>query len=564
MRLLRCLSGVTLVGLLLISTMHIALASQRHSLPRGPSVAPTQPASSVPDNPIPMPTPPTLVALPVVYSRLSATTVKSDVQAVDTLMAAHRGDGQTYGPDHLVYRIDSRINPSLHEVGGQLQLALRNNLDAPIRMLYFNVWPDAPHYRWRGGYTTVTNVTIDGISAAAKRAGTLLQISLPTPLSVGRQVTVAMAFLSKLPHLQDRYGWSGTNLTLGNWFPVLAVHDANGWITPPYDTDGESFYSLTGVFHLNMTAPQNLVIASTGQTTAPPSNAGNGWTTTHIVAVGVRDAALVADSAYRATTAAIDGVGVTVYYEPTEATQVTTVLTTAKAALSSFDNRYGQYPYRTLSLCLVHGDWGGMEYPQLAMISVDPAMANPATLRSVVAHEIAHQWFYGLVGDDQFLNPWVDEAFATFAENRLDGTLDTLPSSSSSVRFPSDPVFAFPSSDFPNASTTAASSDYGTVVYEQGAAVLNSLMRLMDGPASGQAQSATGVSPFDKMMRAYVAQYAYQVATTQDFSQFVNAFTGRDFAAFFLTHGINPAKSASAAMQAWATLEEAQNGRNWH
>jgi aminopeptidase N len=58
--------------------------------------------------------------------------------------------------------------------------------------------------------------------------------------------------------------------------------------------------------------------------------------------------------------------------------------------------------------------WAGMEYPELVFISTGVAPHGPAAIRSVVAHEVAHQWFYGLLGDDQLAEPWLDEGFATY------------------------------------------------------------------------------------------------------------------------------------------------------
>jgi aminopeptidase N len=187
------------------------------------------------------------------------------------------------------------------------------------------------------------------------------------------------------------------------------------------------------------------------------------------------------------------------------------------SSLGDFDRRFGRYPYPELDVVL--GDFtgfGGMEYPTLVM-SQQWGVA--------VTHEIAHQWWYGLVGDDQYHAPWLDEAFATWSEARHDGVAGRLcrnahwPDATARVTFGMDYFTEHP-------------RDYGAVVYGEGACALQALSDVL-----GQAR-------FDRLLRAYVADHRFGWSTTQDFKTAAQAAASQlsppvDLDSFWADHRID-------------------------
>jgi aminopeptidase N len=146
-------------------------------------------------------------------------------------------------------------------------------------------------------------------------------------------------------------------------------------------------------------------------------------------------------------------------------------------------------------------DFGGMEYPELVRAVDDD---------SSLYHEIAHQWFYGLVGSDQYREPWLDESMATFANRRLDRSLRGCATRK-------------PLRQFPGVRLTASMAfwdrrpmDYAAV-YDGGACALESLRR--------------GIGPvrFGTLLRTWVARHRMQVATTADFVALVRELAPRSF-----------------------------------
>jgi hypothetical protein len=489
---------------------------------------------------------PKLTPLPLNKTTLTEDTVYSDVNHLKQIMSGHAGDSITRGPDQLVYNMDVTINPALHEFAGHTTLHLHNNLHIPLSTLYLNVWANSPHFRRAGGYEQVTNVTVDNRPVTSSESGTVLKVVLKSPISPGQSVRLSFDFLSVLPRIDDMYGWQGTGINLGNWCPVLAVYDQYGWITPPFYADGESFYTLTGVFHVHVTVPKGFVLAATGELTSV-HNAPQNQVTYNFDAVGVRDFAMVGDTRYKTLSMRQGDTTITVYFTPELSSQAMVMANAARKALEYFDAHYGQYPYKTLRVCTMRGWFGGMEYPELEMISFQSGATDDTETTVNVVHETAHQWFYSMVGDDQYLTPWMDEAFAEFSERRVDGTLSELETIPVITEHVSYPVSSFVSSDF-----ALQDNHYYDAVYYKGAQTLYHLMKLI------------GTGTFDAMMKAYFQRYQYQVTTTEDFMKFASSYTGRDLTSFFHSQGVYEGDALNAPTNQWAVLEMAENKQSWH
>ncbi len=504
---------------------------------------------------------PPLPKLPVVAvqdTEISTRTIATDVAALAALRAAHPGDGIVRGPGQLVFNIDLALRPKEHAFAAHLEVHMQDNIGQPIPVIYFNAWPDAHHFRIVGGYEQVAHVTVDGSPVRFSLRGTLLRVYPRTPVAPGQSVIVAMDLKAKLPEIPDRYGWTGQQMALGNWFPMPAVHDQYGWVTPPYYSGGDSFYSLTAAFHLHVTAPKGYVYAVTGDEQGSVEHP-DGTVTTDYSAVGVRDVALMGDSAYQVISGSVDGVRVLTYSPPRDLPTARQMERIGLQAMHYYDQLYGQYPFSSVSICLMQGWFDGMEYPRLVMVVPDPTFADAGQAladRVTVSHELAHQWFFSLVGDDEYLTPWLDEAFATFSSYRFANIPQPWAYDNQETDDVTDPVSAFPDPDF----SVAPSDDYDEAVYVNGSYALEQLRTIMG--------YETGASVFDQMMRAYVQRYEYRVATSQDFLHYVEqAFAAQDpllrLSSELAALDIHASDAVSAPVNHWARLEERENGRNW-
>jgi aminopeptidase N len=168
---------------------------------------------------------------------------------------------------------------------------------------------------------------------------------------------------------------------------------------------------------VSVTAPPTLILAASGSEVDLAVNP-DGTLTHRYVAPLVRDFALVASESYVTLTGEQDGVQITLYYDPglpDGAASARVGLAMAQNAVRIFNVAYGPYPFAELDMVQTPNSAGGLEYPGLFVIGSDAWDRNNDFFEFLIAHEAAHQWWYGLVGNDQALNPWMDEGLAQYS-----------------------------------------------------------------------------------------------------------------------------------------------------
>jgi hypothetical protein len=288
-----------------------------------------------------------------------------------------------------------------------------NETSGPLTSLMFSVTP-----AYFGAFT-LKSATVGGQAAMAARDGTVLELKLPGPLAPGASTTVGLTYTVALPSPGDnRFGRASGILAIGNWYPVLFPY-RGGWLTNQYTPIGDAYFTETADYDVTLRPSAKVVVASTGQVQSRDGE------TRRIVAHGVRDFAMAVSDRYETATATVDGVTLTAYFLPEHRAGAQTYLATGTEYLHWANGRLGAYPWGTLDIAETWSDdpnGVGQEFPGLIYISsgaTRPGGAMGDYLSYLVAHEITHQWFYGVVGDDQVREPWLDEAFATYLPERF-------------------------------------------------------------------------------------------------------------------------------------------------
>jgi aminopeptidase N len=185
------------------------------------------------------------------------------------------------------------------------------------------------------------------------------------------------------------------------------VLDDGGWHLDPYVDLGESFYSLASRYRVTLDTGANLVVATTGQLLG--ERRAGGRVRRSYAATDVREFAIAAGPFHRVTGASGD-TDVVVWFNPafTSAETARRVLRSARTSMTAFSSAFGAYPYPEVDVVTsAFTTFGGMEYPQIVFSNPD---------RLTVAHELAHQWWWGIVGNDEYAEPWLDESVATWSQ----------------------------------------------------------------------------------------------------------------------------------------------------
>jgi hypothetical protein len=380
--------------------------------------------------------------------------------------ASTRGDPNERTPGDPVYAVDLTSDANGFKWTGTESVTFTNVAAISLEEVWLRLWDN---YASCGGSLAIDVSNVVGGRPGPLAVGcTALPITLPAPLGQGEHATLSFDLLITVPNTNWRFGRIGKMALLGNALPVLAIHDGEGWHLPPYTSNGESFYSQVGDFTVTLTTPTGLSVAATGVVgtaeSGPARSRGRGRVTTMFDAPQVRDFAWATGHFHERERVTDDGVLVKVWW-PSDITneEAHDILVSSVGALEGHTTAYGPYLYPEVDVVLGNfSAFGGMEYPQLVM-------EVPSDF--VTIHELAHQWWFGMVGDEEYEDPWLDESFASYA---TDVYLGDYGSYCPGLRFPS------PQSRITNSMAywDRHTDQYGLVVYTLGPCALHALARL--------------------------------------------------------------------------------------
>lgn len=355
--------------------------------------------------------------------------------------------------------IHARLDAATHRIDGRLRLHWRNTSKASVDHiplhLYVNAfraedtaWMRAGRGSHRGvrrederawGYVDVRRVSrtmpaADRPARESDTAGVALafaegddpsvgRIDLDRPLAPGASIDLDLEFVTQLPEVFARTGWSGPFHMVGQWYPKPGVLLADGtWKTHVFHFNSE-FFADFGDFDVHLDLPPDLVVGATGVLLDEAQDGER--RRQHWHAEMVHDFAWAADPRFVEYTAEHDGIRIRQLVTPEHAADVDAHLQAQIAALDAMQRRYGPYPWSTITI--VHPPSGaegagGMEYPTLFTTSAIwsppwPARALGFTERFsgvfTTVHEFGHQYFQGLLASDEFAQPWLDEGMNT-------------------------------------------------------------------------------------------------------------------------------------------------------
>ena len=290
---------------------------------------------------------------------------------------------------------------------------------------------DVQANQWAGSFT-LTELAVNGLPAPHQIERNRLRIDLAEPLAAGCWLKIRLSFQLRADEIRDGlrsyrgfFGYSPRQLNLGHALPTVAARLGGGWRIHAPAGIGEQIVNAVADWEVNVTvdrAEESLQLAAPGAVTAVGDQA---WT---IRLQQSRDFALSLSEAFVVTARQMaDGRTLAVYsFADAQVNDRGLVMDGAAhaaqegiKALELFERLFGRYPYDRL--VVVHGDFpDGMEFSGLVFVGsawfygFDGTEKNYLTL--ITIHEIAHQWWYARVGNDAALNPWLDEALATYSE----------------------------------------------------------------------------------------------------------------------------------------------------
>lgn len=352
------------------------------------------------------------------------------------------------------YKMDISMDVEKHQMEGKQRLTYFNNspdtLHRVFYHLYFNAFqpnsmmdmynrnPDRSDPRVGDrimkltkeeyGWHKVQSLKCNGIDTDYEVNETILEVALREPILPNATAILEMEFSSQIPIQIRRSGRDskdGISYSMSQWYPKLSEYDYQGWHANPYIQ--REFYGVWGDFEVNISIDRKFILGASG-VLQNGAEIGYGYEpegtevrpapgdklTWQWKAENVHDFSWSADPDYKhISLKRDDGLTLHFLFDAKDAETMAKWESMPKKMDRAFDfinEHFGQYPYASYSF--LHAGDGGMEYPMATFL------VGRAGIGTFI-HELMHAWYYGMMGSNESLYPWMDEGFTEYAEEEV-------------------------------------------------------------------------------------------------------------------------------------------------
>ncbi|MBK8786368.1 MAG: M1 family metallopeptidase [Chitinophagaceae bacterium] len=378
-----------------------------------------------------------------------------------------------YWQQQVNYKIDVTLNDADNTLDGFVKMDYHNNSPDTLHFIWIHLWPNA----FKNDKTAFTDQDLENgstdfyFSNADKRGyinrldfkvngevakttdhpqhQDIIKLILPKPIAPNSSAKIETPFHVKLPYNFSRGGHMVQAYQITQWYPKPAVYDRKGWHAIPYLDQGE-FYAEFGNYEVQITLPDNYVVAATGDlqnaseadwlknkqpftrnlkaAKKAEQKKGAGMSeipssaktkTLQYKQNNVHDFVWFADKTFSVKTDTLQlpsGKIITAnaFYYSENKENWTNSITMIKRAILTKSKWLGEYPYNVVSV-VDGGNGGGMEYPTITLLDDG---GSEKSLDFVIYHEVGHNWFEAILGTNERLHPWMDEGMNTYYDNR--------------------------------------------------------------------------------------------------------------------------------------------------
>ncbi|HEX9333787.1 MAG TPA: M1 family metallopeptidase [Anaerolineales bacterium] len=411
-----------------------------------------------------------------------------------------------------VYHLQFNIAKDFYHITGTEEVRYTNNETVSLNEVQLRLFPNV-----LGGEMTVSNLRVDGQPVTPKYGlkNSLLIVPFAKSLEPKQNTILHIDFAVTVPQSVNlNYGvlaYFDNVLTLAHSYPMICVYDDEGWNAEIPPQSGDVTYADASFFIVKVTAPKGLMLVTTGQKIN--SSEADQAQTLSIASGPARDFYLVASPKYEEVSQTFGETTIHSYAIQEFKKGAQMALEVASRAIKDYSARYAPFPYTEFDIVSTPTLALGIEYPGMIAITSRVYDVNqdfrgtPGSvyMEATVAHEVGHQWFYNLVGDDQLDDPWLDESLTQFVTlqyyadeygpNGEQGFRNSLEGRWASVNNAKIPI-GLPVAKYSN-------QEYGAIVYGRGPLFFVALRDEM------------GTEAFNAFIKDYTQTLSWEIATPQ-------------------------------------------------
>lgn len=431
-------------------------------------------------------------------------------------------------PEKTLYRMSLYLDINDRILYGTSVLTTANTTGQVLSDLWFTIYPDAfqkasttpaPSSAYYAGFNPagiefeeikVNYQTVDYI-----KDGVSLQLIPDQDILPGQDIVVEMKWKAQIPRLAYRYGYQDGVYMLGNFYPILNVYDEKAWLTSYNSVFGDPFCFHSADYVVRLNIPEAYSMVSTGSVVETIAE-DNGRQSITVASDNTRDFGLVIYYQHQEDQLQSNGRTISIHAPVHANGYADRWLEEAAAILNFYSCTWGSYPYPEFKVVFVPmKGFHGMEYSGLVFMSEDllAAGSDRQRTRFILAHEIAHQWWYGMVGNDQVREPWLDEGLANWGAYKYLGQ-----NGQDITRFDSAGLNTSLNREL---SQMYSRSDYYSTAYTGGESFWFGL------------EQELGEEKVKQVLRRYLANYRFRMATTSDLLQVIRQEAKRDMDDYF-------------------------------
>ncbi|WP_306291818.1 M1 family metallopeptidase [Paenibacillus sp. RU5A] len=438
----------------------------------------------------------------------------------------------------IQYQIQARLDEKKMTIEGSESITYRNTSKDTLKQLVFHTYadanlsestqttmfkhsneeisknnPDKKPEDFLGGID-IEKVTTGGQALDFSNKDQAMSVKLEQPLQPGESVSVQVHFNLKIPYGSQRLSYYKDIINGAHWFPVMSVYDEakHEWDSKPYSKTFETDYYTSADYEVEFNVPDQYQVVMPGTITTR-DDAETGRKVVSTVAENTREFAFFASPNFKVDSVTRNGLTVEYYYFDNQSGKKKIVdgyVDQAFKAINFFSDKYGKYPYPEFRIVESYVEGVAIEYSrliQMGQIGINSAPDQD----TVFVHEIAHQWFHALIGNNSETESFLDEGFADFSKVYFSEKQGDTMNGFKSIQFDDSTV------DKAIASTNDEVGDWASpVYYDKGRQAIYQLYR------------SVGEEKFDAFMKEYFKRYVYQNATIDGLLQTIEDVLGKE------------------------------------